>query len=30
MEINFMDPEQMLDNGPKWTELWNNIFIKPH
>jgi iron(III) transport system substrate-binding protein len=30
MEISFMDPEQMLDNGPKWTELWNNIFIKPH
>jgi iron(III) transport system substrate-binding protein len=29
-EINFMDPVQMLDNGPKWTELWNNIFIKPH
>jgi ABC-type Fe3+ transport system substrate-binding protein len=30
MEINFMDPEQMLDSGPKWTQLWNNIFIKPH
>jgi iron(III) transport system substrate-binding protein len=30
MEITFMDPVQMLDNGPKWTELWNNIFIKPH
>jgi iron(III) transport system substrate-binding protein len=30
MDISFMDPEQMLDNGPKWTELWNNIFIKPH
>jgi iron(III) transport system substrate-binding protein len=30
MEISFMDPEQMLDNGPRWTELWNNIFIKPH
>jgi iron(III) transport system substrate-binding protein len=30
MEISLMDPEQMLDNGPKWTELWNNIFIKPH
>jgi ABC-type Fe3+ transport system substrate-binding protein len=29
-EITFMDPVQMLDNGPKWTELWNNIFIKPH
>ena len=30
MEINFMDPVQMLDNGPKWTALWNDIFIKPH
>jgi iron(III) transport system substrate-binding protein len=30
MEITLMDPVQMLDNGPKWTELWNNIFIKPH
>jgi iron(III) transport system substrate-binding protein len=30
MEITFMDPVQMLDNGPKWTALWNNIFIKPH
>ena len=29
-EITFMDPVQMLDNGPKWTGLWNNIFIKPH
>jgi len=29
-EITFMDPVQMLDNGPKWTALWNNIFIKPH
>jgi iron(III) transport system substrate-binding protein len=30
MDISFMDPEQMLDNGPRWTELWNDIFIKPH
>jgi iron(III) transport system substrate-binding protein len=30
MAINFMDPVQMLDNGPKWTALWNDIFIKPH
>jgi iron(III) transport system substrate-binding protein len=29
-EITFMDPMQMLDNGPKWTALWNNIVIKPH
>ena len=29
-EITFMDPVQMLDNGPKWTALWNDIFIKPH
>ena len=29
-EITFMDPVQMLDNGPKWTQLWNDIFIKPH
>jgi iron(III) transport system substrate-binding protein len=29
MEITFMDPVQMLDNGPKWTALWNSI-IKPH
>jgi iron(III) transport system substrate-binding protein len=29
-EITFMDPVQMLDNGPKWTALWNAIFIKPH
>jgi iron(III) transport system substrate-binding protein len=29
-EITFMDPVQMLDNGPKWTGLWNDIFIKPH
>jgi iron(III) transport system substrate-binding protein len=30
MEITFMDPVQMLDNGPKWTALWKNIFIKPY
>jgi iron(III) transport system substrate-binding protein len=30
MEIAFMDPVQMLDDGPKWTALWNSIFIKPH
>jgi len=30
MEIAFMDPVQMLDNGPKWTALWNSIFIMPH
>jgi iron(III) transport system substrate-binding protein len=30
MDITFMDPEQMLDNAPKWTALWHNIFIKPH
>jgi len=30
MEISFMDPVEMLDNGPKWTALWNSIFIKPH
>jgi hypothetical protein len=30
MEINFMDPVQMLDHGEKWTALWNDIFIKPH
>ena len=30
MEISFMDPVQMLDNGPKWTALWKDIFIKPH
>ncbi len=30
MEITFMDSLQMLDNGPKWTELWDSIFIKPH
>jgi len=29
-EITFMDPVEMLDNGPKWTALWNAIFIKPH
>jgi iron(III) transport system substrate-binding protein len=30
LEITFMDPVAMLDNGPKWTALWNTIFIKPH
>ena len=30
MDITFMDPLQMLDNGPKWTELFASIFIKPH
>jgi iron(III) transport system substrate-binding protein len=30
MEITFMDPVAMLDNGPKWTALWSTIFIKPH
>ena len=30
MQINFMDPVQMLDHGDKWTALWNDIFIKPH
>jgi iron(III) transport system substrate-binding protein len=30
MEIAFMDPVQMLDDGPRWTALWNSIFIKPH
>jgi iron(III) transport system substrate-binding protein len=30
VEITFMDPVAMLDNGPKWTALWNTIFIKPH
>ncbi len=30
MEITFMDPVQMLDEGPKWAALWKGIFIKPH
>jgi iron(III) transport system substrate-binding protein len=30
MEITFMDSVQILDNGAKWTELWDSIFIKPH
>jgi iron(III) transport system substrate-binding protein len=30
MDITFMDPVQMLDNGPKWTELFKSIFIRPH
>lgn len=30
MDITFMDPVQMLDSGPKWTELFKSIFIRPH
>ena len=29
VELTFMDPAQMLDNGAKWTELWEKTFIRP-
>jgi iron(III) transport system substrate-binding protein len=28
-DLAFMDPDQMLDSGDRWTELWNNIVVKP-
>ncbi|MEA2905765.1 MAG: iron(III) transport system substrate-binding protein [Alphaproteobacteria bacterium] len=29
IELTFMDPAQMLDDGRKWTELWEKTFIRP-
>ena len=29
LEITLMNPLQMLDNGAKWTELWQNTVIRP-
>jgi iron(III) transport system substrate-binding protein len=28
-DLTLMDPDQMLDQGARWTELWNNIALKP-
>jgi iron(III) transport system substrate-binding protein len=30
LQTAFMDPAQMLDQGDKWTGLWEQIVIKPH
>jgi iron(III) transport system substrate-binding protein len=29
IELNFMDPAQMLDEGRKWTALWERTITKP-
>jgi ABC-type Fe3+ transport system substrate-binding protein len=29
VELTFMDPLQMLDDGKKWTELWDKTITKP-
>jgi iron(III) transport system substrate-binding protein len=29
VEITLMDPVEMLDNGAKWTELWQKTVIRP-
>ena len=29
LEITMMDPNQMLDHGPKWSELWQKTVIRP-
>lgn len=29
LEITFTDPVEMLDNGRKWTELWERTITKP-
>jgi iron(III) transport system substrate-binding protein len=29
LDIVFMDPDQMLDHGDKWTALWDRTVIKP-
>jgi iron(III) transport system substrate-binding protein len=29
LEITMMDPDQMLDHGPKWSELWQKTVIRP-
>jgi iron(III) transport system substrate-binding protein len=29
VEITLMDPVEMLDNGSKWTELWQKTVIRP-
>jgi iron(III) transport system substrate-binding protein len=28
-DLAFMDPDQMLDQGDRWTQLWNDIVVKP-
>ncbi len=29
LEITMMDPDQMLDHGAKWSELWHRTVIRP-
>jgi hypothetical protein len=29
LEITMMDPDQMLDHGARWSELWNKTVIRP-
>ena len=29
IELTFMDPAQMLDEGRKWTALWERTITKP-
>ncbi len=29
LEITMMDPDQMLDHGAKWSELWHKTVIRP-
>jgi iron(III) transport system substrate-binding protein len=29
LELTFMDPDEMLDHGRKWTELWERTITKP-
>jgi iron(III) transport system substrate-binding protein len=29
LDVTLIDPAEMLDNRPKWDELWNNTVIKP-
>jgi iron(III) transport system substrate-binding protein len=29
LTLTFMDPTQMLDQGAKWTALWEKIITKP-
>jgi hypothetical protein len=29
IEITFMDPNEMIDNAAKWTELWEKTVIRP-
>jgi iron(III) transport system substrate-binding protein len=28
-DLAFMDPDQMLDQGDRWTGLWNDVVVKP-